>query len=154
MMDFIPINLSIYGRRWIGKRIFKNLGSNAVFRDHNIFADGRNVEIGDNFLSGRYNYFGGGPITIGNDVMMANFIIIETTNHVISDISTPIRLQDVTKSPVEIDNDVWIGNRVVILPGVKIGKGSVLASGSVVTEDIEPYSIVGGVPARLIRKRC
>lgn len=80
-MDFIPFNLGVSVRRLIGKRMFKSLGINSVFQDHNLFADGRNIEIGNNFLSGRYNYFGGGPIKIGNDVMMAGFIIIETTNH-------------------------------------------------------------------------
>lgn len=55
--------------------------------------------------------------------------------------------------PVEIGNDVWIGGNVIILPGVKIGDGAVLAAGAVVTRDVEPYAIVGGVPARLIRKR-
>lgn len=64
-----------------------------------------------------------------------------------------MRLQGVTKLPVEIGDDVWIGNRVIILPGVKIGKGCILASGSVITKDVEPYSVMGGVPAKLIRKR-
>lgn len=153
MMDFIPLNLCIYGRHLLGKRIFKSLGNNSKFRDHNIFADGRNVEIGNNFLSGRYNYFGGGSIKIGDDVMMANFIVIETTNHNFSDLSRPIREQGVVKLSVEIGNDVWIGDRVTILPGVKIGTGSVLASGSVITKDVEPYSVVAGVPAKIIKKR-
>lgn len=152
-MDFIPLNISVYGRHLIGKKLFKNLGENSKFRDHNIFADGKNLDIGDNFLSGRYNYFGGGPIKIGNDVMMANFIIIETTNHHFSDLSRPIREQGIDRLAVEIENDVWIGDRVTILPGVKIGTGSVLASGSVVTKDVESYSIVAGVPAKTIKKR-
>ena len=55
--------------------------------------------------------------------------------------------------PVEIGNDVWIGSNVIILPGVKIGDGAIVAAGAVVTHNVQPYSIVGGVPARLIRKR-
>lgn len=153
MMDFIPFDLSIYGRSWIGKRIFKGLGKNSKFRDHNIFADGQNLEIGENFFSGRYNYFGGGPIKIGNDVLMANFIIIETTNHNFSDFTIPIREQGVNRLSVVIEDDVWVGNRVIILPGVTIGKGSVLASGSVVTRNVDSYSVVAGVPAKEIRKR-
>lgn len=55
--------------------------------------------------------------------------------------------------PVEIGNDVWIGANVVILPGVKIGDGAIVAAGAIVTKDVEPYAIVGGVPAKLIRYR-
>lgn len=153
LMDFIPLNISVYGRQWAGRKMFKNLGENSGIRDHNIFADGRNIEIGNNFISGRYNYFGGGPIRIGNDVQMANFIIIETTNHNNSDISKPIRAQGYERLPVEIEDDVWVCNRVTILPGVTIGKGSILASGSVVTKDVPAYSVVAGVPAKVIRKR-
>jgi maltose O-acetyltransferase len=153
MMDFIPFKASSYGRHWIGRRMFNNLGENSGFRDHNIFADGRNIEIGNNFISGRYNYFGGGFIKIGHDVLMANFIIIETTNHFFSDISKPIRTQGFRRLSVEIEDDVWIGNRVTILPGVKIGKGAVLASGSVVTKSVEPYCVVAGVPSKVIKRR-
>ena len=56
-------------------------------------------------------------------------------------------------APVVIGDDVWIGSRVIILPGVKIGNGSVIGAGAVVTKDVEPYSVVGGVPAKLIRRR-
>jgi acetyltransferase-like isoleucine patch superfamily enzyme len=55
--------------------------------------------------------------------------------------------------PIRIDDDVWIGGRSVILPGVHIGQGAVVAAGAVVTRDVVPYAVVGGVPARLIRMR-
>lgn len=55
--------------------------------------------------------------------------------------------------PVLIGNDVWIGANVVILPGVKVGDGAILAAGAVITKDVEPYTVVGGVPAKIIRKR-
>lgn len=56
-------------------------------------------------------------------------------------------------SPVLIGNDVWIGANVVILPGVKVGDGAILAAGAVITKDVEPYAVVGGVPAKTIQKR-
>jgi len=84
---------------------------------------------------------------------MANFIIIETTNHNILDVLKPIREQGAYRLPVEIEDDVWIGNRVTILPGVKIGKGSVLAAGAVITKSVEPYCVMAGVPAVVIKKR-
>lgn len=58
-----------------------------------------------------------------------------------------------TKGPIIIEDDVWIGTDATILSGVRIGKGSVISAGSIVTKDIEPYSIVGGIPAKLIKKR-
>lgn len=70
-------------------------------------------------------------------------------NHNHSSYDSPIR----DNRPVEIGNDVWIGANVVILPGVKISDGAILAAGAVVTHDVEPYAIVGGVPAKLIKKR-
>lgn len=63
--------------------------------------------------------------------------------------SSPLR----NNVPVEIGNDVWIGANVCILPGVKIGDGAIIATGAVVTKDVEPYAIVGGVPAKIIKKR-
>lgn len=64
-------------------------------------------------------------------------------------VNSPIR----DNKPIKIGNDVWIGANVIILPGVVIGDGAVLAAGAVVTKDVEPYSVVGGVPAKLIKKR-
>jgi acetyltransferase-like isoleucine patch superfamily enzyme len=56
--------------------------------------------------------------------------------------------------PIEIGNDVWIGARVIILDGVKIGTGAIIASGAIVTRDVPPYSVVGGVPAKIIKYRA
>lgn len=86
--------------------------------------------------------------------MMGRDVIIMTTAHETSETSVPMRLQGSRDiSPVFIGDDVWIGSRVIILPGVKIGSGSIIGAGSVVTRDVEPYSVVGGVPAKLIKKR-
>ena len=62
-------------------------------------------------------------------------------------------VQPVTEAPITIENDVWIGAKVTVLGGVTIGNGSIVAAGSVVTKDVKPYSIVGGVPAKMIRYR-
>jgi len=69
-------------------------------------------------------------------------------------IDIPINQQGSTEEkPIEIGNDVWIGTRVIILPGVKIGDHSIIGAGAVVTKSFPPYSIIGGVPAKLIKKR-
>lgn len=88
------------------------------------------------------------PLSIGNNVSIAGEVRIYTMQH---DIDDPDFRE--IGAPVAIDDYVVIGSRVTILPGVHIGKGAVIASGAVVTKDVEPYAVVGGVPAQLIRNR-
>jgi len=86
--------------------------------------------------------------------MMAPEVIIFSISHQTSDTSTPMRLQgNAPARPVVIGDDVWIGQRAIILPGVTIGSGSIIGSGAVVTKDIAPFSVVGGNPARVIKSR-
>ena len=85
---------------------------------------------------------------------MAPECMIYTKNHSIERTDIPMNLQGETlEKPVVISNDVWIGARVIILPGVNIGEGSVLGAGCVVTRDVPPYTVVGGVPAKVIKQR-
>ncbi len=88
------------------------------------------------------------PLVIGNNVSIAGEVRIFTMQH---DIDDPLFKE--TGAPVVIDDYVVIGTRVTILPGVHIGKGAVVASGAVVTHDVAPYIVVGGVPAEFIRHR-
>lgn len=95
-----------------------------------------------------------GPTRIGADVMMGPECRIYTVGHSFSDRNLSMREQGSTPArPVVIEDDVWIGARVMVMPGTTIGQGSVVAAGSVVTRDVEPYSVVAGVPARLVRRR-
>lgn len=111
------------------------------------------LEIGDNSGVGT-NALISTQVTIGNDVMMGPDCMIFTSNHSMSDLSVPMWKQGHdTPRPVVIGNDVWIGGRVIILPGVHVGDGSVIGAGAVVTKNVEPYSIVGGNPARKIGSR-
>lgn len=96
---------------------------------------------------------GEGTIRIGNDVRIGPRVTILSSTHPFADPWTPIRLQGTPPLPVVIDDDVWIGNGATILGGVTIGNGSVIAAGAVVTENVEPLSIAGGVPARRIGTR-
>lgn len=97
--------------------------------------------------------YGHGGLTIGNYVRIATHVVIIPANHGYADPNIPITFQNVTQEGVVIEDDVWVGCNATILDGVTIGKGSVIAAGAVVTKDIDPYSVVAGSPARLIKKR-
>lgn len=113
--------------------------------------NGKNIEVGDHFLA-NYNVtiLDIAKVTIGNDVMIGPNTLISTVNHPI----TPQGRRDHLgiASPVTIGNDVWLGGNVTILPGVTIGNNVVVAAGAVVTRDVADNSLVGGVPAKLLKE--
>ena len=138
-------------RAFCGKLILDHCGTNVNIEKGARF-DAR-VSLGDNSGIG-VNAFITSHVTIGSDVMMGPDCVILTSNHGTADLETPMWQQPSTEpKPVVIEDNVWIGTRVIILPGVRVGTGSVIGAGSVVTHDVEPFSIVGGNPARLIRYR-
>lgn len=93
-----------------------------------------------------------GPVTIGNDVRLAQNVVLSGLNHNYKDISLPISEQGVTTSPIVVMDETWIGSNSVILPGVTIGKHCVIAAGSVVTKSISDYCIAAGNPARILKQ--
>jgi acetyltransferase-like isoleucine patch superfamily enzyme len=113
------------------------------------------IEIGSGSTINQYvviNGFGG--VSIGENVLIASFTSIYASNHNIDRTDVPIRQQGVsTKGGVRIENDVWLGTHSVVLDGVCIGRGSVVAAGAVVTKNVPPWSIVAGVPANVIGTR-
>lgn len=92
------------------------------------------------------------PVTIGSHVNLAQNVTVTGLNHHFEDVNLPIDRQGVRTSPIVIEDNVWIGAHTVILPGVTIGKHSIVAAGSVVRTSIPPYSVCAGVPARLIKR--
>ena len=103
---------------------------------------------------GAASFLGGqGGIVIGTDVIMGPGVRIFSENHRTDAMDRPIRAQGVTRATVRIDDDCWIGAGATILAGVTIGTGSVVAAGAVVTHDVPPWSVVAGVPARVVRSR-
>ncbi len=93
-----------------------------------------------------------GPVCIGSHVNLAQGITISALNHNFEDSSKRIDEQGISTKPVVIDDDVWIGANAVILPGVTIGKHCVVAAGAVVTKDVPDNCLVGGVPAKILKK--
>ncbi|MFA7272774.1 MAG: acyltransferase [Crocinitomicaceae bacterium] len=135
------------------KRIFKSCGNNVNIERKASFGNGLNVEIGNNSGIGRYSHIPPN-IKIGNDVMMAPEVFIFHMNHNFDSINVPMRSQGIKDSaPVIIEDDVWIGRNVMILPGKTIKKGSIIAAGCVLTKNFSEYSIVGGNPSILIKIR-
>lgn len=113
---------------------------------------GSKIRIGENSSIG-YRCYLQGDIIIGKDVMMAPEVVILTRSHGHDRIDIPMGQQGCFDHPVSIEDDVWIGTRAIILPGVRVGKGSIIGCGAVVTRDVDSFSVMGGVPAKLIKKR-
>ncbi|KEO73634.1 acyltransferase [Anditalea andensis] len=132
------------------------VGSYAIIRPTNLYGGepGEGLKIGNNSNIGAYAYIGcSGYIDIGDNVMMSPRVSIYSENHNFEDIAFPMIEQGVTRSFVKIENDCWIASNSIILAGVTVGKGSIVAAGSVVTKDVPPFSIVGGNPAKIIKYR-
>lgn len=115
---------------------------------------GGRIHIGDQCSINPYTIvYGHGNTTIGNNVLIAAGCMIIPSNHNFTDASTPINSQGATSLGIVIEDDVWIGHGCSILDGVTIGKGTIVAAGSVVNKSIKPMSIIAGVPAKLIGHR-
>ena len=117
------------------------------------FGSGRRITLGDNSGLG-VDCELIGDVQIGRNVMMGPRVTIITINHGFRELGVPMIEQGHSGTrPVIIDDDVWIGVGVIILPGVRVGRGAVVGAGAVVTKSVEPWSVVGGNPARVIGTR-
>ena len=111
------------------------------------------IRIGRDSLIGEYSVVRGqGGVTIGDRVYTSPLTQIIAVNHVFDDPKRPFVDQGITAEGIVIEDDVWLGAGAVITDGVRVGRGAVVAAGAVVTSDVEPHTVVGGVPARLIKR--
>jgi len=111
------------------------------------------IRIGRDCLVGEYTVIRGqGGVSIGDRVYTSPFTQIIAVNHVFDDPDRPFVEQGITAEGIVIEDDVWLGSGAIVTDGVRIGRGAVIAAGSVVTKDVEPHTVVAGVPARLIRE--
>jgi acetyltransferase-like isoleucine patch superfamily enzyme len=138
----------------LGNRV--TIGKYAVIRPSNLYggAIGAGLIMGDHSNIGPFAYVGcSGLIRIGNNVMISPRVSLYAENHVIAGINIPMKEQGVTQKGIVIEDDCWIAANSIILDGVTVGRGSVVAAGAVVTRDVPPYSVVAGVPATIIKSR-
>jgi maltose O-acetyltransferase len=142
-------------RVWYFTHVLKIMSTNA-----------NSAMLGNNIYIGKANKvtFGGGcrinenvyieAASIGNDVLIAPGVSILSRMHEFTRTDIPMSLQGYrVEKTVIIEDDVWLGRNVVVLPGVTIGKGAIVGTGSVVTKDVQAYDIVGGIPAKIIGNR-
>lgn len=132
------------------------VGSYAIIRPTNLYGGeaGVGLKVGNNSSIGPYSYIGcSGYIEIGDNVMMSPRVSIYSENHNFDNVDKYMIEQGVTRSFVKIEDDCWLASNSIILAGVTVGKGSIVAAGSVVTKDVPPFSIVGGNPAKIIKSR-
>ena len=115
---------------------------------------GQFIRVGNQVGIGEFAYLGGGGgLTIGDDCIIGQYFSCHPENHHFSDGNTLIRHQGVSRKGIIIGNNCWIGSKVTILDGVEIGDGCVIAAGAVVTTSFPANSVIGGVPAKLLKKR-
>jgi acetyltransferase-like isoleucine patch superfamily enzyme len=110
------------------------------------------IKIGSDSLIGEYSVIRGqGGVQIGDRVYTSPFTQIIAVNHIFDDPGRPFIDQGITAEGIVIEDDVWLGAGAVITDGVRVGKGAVVAAGAVVTKDVPPHTVVGGVPAKPIK---
>lgn len=138
-MDLLPIN-------------HFHLGDDSTIEDFTVINNG----VGDIYIGNRTRVGIGctmiGPVTIGNDVGIAQGVVLSGLNHNYEDVTIPISKQGVSTAPIIIEDEVWLGANCVILGGFTVGKHSIVAAGSVITKNVPPYSLAFGNPARILRQ--
>lgn len=140
-------------RSYVGKHLFDRCGMNINIEKGADFGSGYGISIGNNSGLG-INCKVRGPLEIGDNVMMGPDVVIMTNSHNFERIDIPMNIQgSAVPKRVVIGNDVWIGTRVIILPGVTVGNGAIIGAGAVVTKDVPDMAVAGGCPAKVIKYR-
>lgn len=143
--------IGFFYREFYYRNTLKNLGNNPEIHPKIKLYGMESIVIGDNVAINSFTHiWGQGGVIIGNNVMIASHVSIISVTHDKNTIQ--MRYTKVMKE-ILIEDDVWIGSHAIILPGVNIGQGSIIGAGAVITKDIPPYSIVVGIPGRIISKR-
>jgi maltose O-acetyltransferase len=140
-------------RRRLVKALSESCGKNIVVKQNAYLGSLLNFKIGDYSQIGHQARIGPN-VSLGKNVVMGPDVVLMTTAHAFENPNVPIRQQGALPvRPIFIGDDVWLGTRVIVLPGVTIGNGAVVGAGSIVTKDVPSMAIVAGNPARVIRQR-
>lgn len=135
------------------RELFSKLINKKVHESFNLFPpfntdSGKHITIGKNvFINSGCKFQDQGGIIIGDDVLIGHNVILATINHE----ENPKKRGNMILKPIIIKNNVWIGANATILQGVTVGEGAIVAAGAIVTKNVDPYTIVGGVPAKIIK---
>jgi galactoside O-acetyltransferase len=176
-LRFAPGRAGILLRRLWMRHQLAHVGPTGVFAVGTVVECGKNISIGDQFSLLRYSTLSacggvlrigdrvsintnvlidasdGGEIIIGNDVLIGPNVVLRASNHVFSGKDTPINRQGHAGGRIVVGDDVWLGANVVVVPGATVGAHAVIAAGAVVTHDVEPWTVAGGVPAAPLARR-
>ncbi len=140
-------------RRMLAKRIFRSCADDVIFHHNVLFSRGANISIGEGSLINRYVMLDDREdIDIGSYVMVAAGVTIETHTHPFDDFSVPIAVGGRSGKPVSIGSNTVLGYNTVVMAGVSIGYRCIVGANSVVTNDVDEYTVVGGVPAKPIKQ--
>jgi galactoside O-acetyltransferase len=177
MVRYCPGRAGLCLRRAWLKMHLKALGNHAVFDIGTVVKGGRNISIGERFSLMRHSALhacdgcleignrvsintgvsiiasDAGLIRIGDDVLIGPNVVLRASNHNFAEAKVPINQQGHSGGEIILENDVWLGANAAVVPDVRIGAHAIVAAGAVVTRDVESGTIVGGVPARLIKRR-
>ena len=147
----VSLKFGLYIRRYLAEKIIKDCGNNVnIERKASFHSD---IKIGNNSGIGFKCHIPSGTV-IGDNVMMGPEVVMYNRNHKIDNVNLPMNVQGFDEAkPIKICDDVWIGRRVILLPGTCVGTGSVLGAGTVVSKNIPPYSVVVGNPGKIIKSR-
>ncbi|WP_276538599.1 acyltransferase [Dehalobacterium formicoaceticum] len=136
------------------KTLAKRCGDNVAIYQNTYLLAPRGLVVGNNVSIHPMCYIDAtGGIDIGNDVSIAHGTTILSSTHLFDSIEIPIKDQPVDLLSTVIENNVWVGAKATILAGIKIGTGSIVAAGAVVTKDVPAKAVVGGIPAKIIKER-
>jgi acetyltransferase-like isoleucine patch superfamily enzyme len=132
-----------------------SIGSFSLLKVSGTFvALGKGITIGSNVGIGEFAHIGGaGGVNIGDDTIIGSYFSVHPENHNFDDISIPIRLQGVTHKGIRVGKGCWIGAKVTLLDGSKVGDGCVIAAGAVVKGEFPDNCVIGGIPAKILKER-
>ena len=152
MQPFPGYKFGYWVRGKIASVVFKKCGVHPIIKNKCYFGDGSKISIGNDTQLGQNSRLQG-TISIGDDCVMGPDVVLIATYHNFEDPNVSVRFQGGGERPICVGNDVWIGVRAVILPGVKLGDHCVVGAGAVITKSFPAYSIIAGVPGKVIGRR-